>query len=193
MKLKQQLNRTCSKLFKTIRRDSKVEIHLQAGPCTGLPYNQFKSFCQSCEQGEQCSFINLRGYIISTTDGSLVYGPYFPATEKPDLLHRCKSLRFNTKPHSRGANSYALKKIRSTSKVIKTPNGCILTQTNKPIQRDHIEGYCHMCDTCYTRNFIHHYICAYCAVGTCIDCYESLNDTLSGCHSNPVFSEKEHF
>lgn len=31
------------------------------------------------------------------------------------------------------------------------------------------------------------------AVGTCIDCYESLNDTLSGCHSNPVFSEKEHF
>lgn len=123
----------------------------------------------------------------------MVYGPYFPATEKPDLLHRCKSLRFNTKPHSRGANSYALKKIRSTSKVIKTPNGCILTQTNKPIQRDHIEGYCHMCDTCYTRNFIHHYICAYCAVGTCIDCYESLNDTLSGCHSNPVFSEKEHF
>lgn len=191
MKSKQQPNRIYTKPFKTIPRN--VKIHLQAGSCTSIPYSQFKMRCQSCTQGEPCSFINLRGFKVSNVDGKLVYGPYFPATENPDLLHRCRSLRFKTKPYSRSAKSYALKKIRSTlQKALKRQMDVLLHKSNKPIQRDHIEGYRHMCDSCSTSIFIHHYVCAHCAIEICIDCYEGLNSKIDGVHTSSMPSKKEH-
>lgn len=192
MKTKQG-KRNSTKPFKTVKKNQNVEIHLQAGPCTSPPYNQFNMVCNNCAEDQPCSFMGLRGFEISTTDGSLVYGPYFPETKKQDLLNNCRSLRFNGKPYSPSARKYALNQIRSTLRKVLDRQKLVRSHnTNVAIQRDHVEGYRHLCDICFTSIFNHHYVCAYCAMEICIDCYDSLNNTTHGLHRHPNSSNQEH-
>ncbi|KAI7877879.1 uncharacterized protein EV154DRAFT_472170 [Mucor mucedo] len=176
-----------------ITKSSNVEIHLQAGPCTSPPYNQFDMICNSCAEEQPCSFMGLRGFEISTIDGSLVYGPYFPETKKNDLLHSSRSLRFNGKPYSPGAKKYALNQIRSTlRKVLERQKDARSYYNNKAVQRDHTEGYRHLCDTCSTTIFNKHYVCASCAMEICIECYDDLQNMTEGIHTHPKSTNNKH-
>lgn len=173
--------------FKKIQKTD--EIHIQTESCKSPPYSQFKSMCQECKRNGSCTFKNLRGFKV--VDTQLLYGPYFTSTSTPDLKY--KSKRFNTKPYSRKANTYALKKIRRTLQgTLQRQLDVLLHGSNKPIQRKHTKGYSHTCDTCSTSFFIHYYICAFCAIEICIDCYEALENTLYGYHNGRVFNGKEH-
>ncbi|KAI7867476.1 uncharacterized protein EV154DRAFT_432375 [Mucor mucedo] len=181
----QQVQR--KQLFKKIRKGD--EIHIQVDSCKKPPYDQFKIVCHACKRNEACTFVNLRGF--KKVNDQLLYGPYFPSTRTPTLKY--KSRRFNTMPYSPRANIYALKKIRPTlQRCLQRQLDVLLHGSNKPIQRKHTKGYSHTCDSCSTNFFIHYYICAFCAIEICMDCYEALKNTLYGYHNGRVFNGKEH-
>ncbi|KAG2202152.1 hypothetical protein INT47_008124 [Mucor saturninus] len=102
--------------------------------------------------------IRLRLFDISTIDGGLVYGPYFPDTKKDDILRSCRSRRFNRKPYSPGAKNYASNQIRSTlRRVLKLLMDARPYYNDEVIQQYYAEGYKHLCDTCSTSIFNKHY------------------------------------
>ncbi|KAI7894021.1 uncharacterized protein EV154DRAFT_580930 [Mucor mucedo] len=193
MKTNPQAKRNATKLYEKVTKNNNVETHLQAFPCTSPPYNQFDMICNSCLEEQPCSFIGLRLFDISTIDGGLVYGPYFPDTKKDDILRSCRSRRFNRKPYSPGAKNYASNQIRSTlRRVLKLLMDARPYYNDEIIQQYYAEGYKHLCDTCSTSIFDKHYICASCGMEICIACYDDLRNKIEGAHTHPKSADNKH-